>query len=520
MSLLARLLGRWPTALAAVAALAIVALLPGLGSFGLWDPQERQAADRAAPHRTGTVAELDTIVHGAVQAAVVIANQTLAGRPPPAPPPPGCQKTAPAGAVARSLSPRLIEWADDTIDDSDAARRLPFALLGILAVLATAGIAMRMIGPRAGVVVGLVALSMPLLALQARQLTSEIGTPAGGALIVYGLVALGGSRKLLPGIVDAVVAALALCGGIALGFCGGGALLGLVVPIGAYAAANALGIPLIVGTRIDGAQIKALFATLAVIALIGILAYQLFDLAHPSPSAVPPQRELLGHAIVADNCWSSALGGLWRPEDDLKYIFDSTWEQIAYGTFPWGVLAPIAIYGLMASSQRKRAGLGALALAWAGGAWAASEVFQRKVGFTLYAGFPAMALAVGVWLDDVLAARARADRPVARSAPMLLVGLYVVLAVVDLAKDMQSFGDRLPSILVGSEGVPYPPQSHVLFVPTKLWLLVLGGGLALAFALAAAAPRRRIAGVATALTLAGTVAFAAFWPFAWQPALG
>jgi len=60
-----------------------------------------------------------------------------------------------------------------------------------------------------------------------------------------------------------------------------------------------------------------------------------------------------------------------------------------------------------ADPRRKR--LGAIALAWAGAAWVASEVFQRKVGFTIYAGFPALAIAVGAWLDAIFAGRAHRE---------------------------------------------------------------------------------------------------------------
>ena len=42
-------LTRWPIAFAAIIVLAVVMLLPGLGSPGLWEPQERQLADRIAP---------------------------------------------------------------------------------------------------------------------------------------------------------------------------------------------------------------------------------------------------------------------------------------------------------------------------------------------------------------------------------------------------------------------------------------------------------------------------------------
>ena len=34
-------------------------------------------------------------------------------------------------------------------------------------------------------------------------------------------------------------------------------------------------------------------------------------------------------------------------------------------------------------------------------------MFERKVGFTLWAGFPALAIAVGVWIDSILVRPAR-----------------------------------------------------------------------------------------------------------------
>ena len=90
------------------------------------------------------------------------------------------------------------------------------------------------------------------------------------------------------------------------------------------------------------------------IAIVAVV-YQIFSLKDPQPGLVPPQREVLGHAIVANGCWSPALGGAWRPDDDLRYIFDSTFEQIAFGTFPWGVLGPIAFAALIASDDPKQA---------------------------------------------------------------------------------------------------------------------------------------------------------------------
>ncbi|MDB4955963.1 MAG: hypothetical protein JWO36_3532 [Myxococcales bacterium] len=505
--------GRWYIALACVVVLAGAVLLPGLGDFGLWEPQERQLADRIAPRgelvkqqadAANKLAEQQETARKQLEAHQTVEERvaglkalikSIVDRPVLDP----CLHQAPKDALARTLTTRAVPWGRDHVSDSDGGRRMPLALLGFLTVLATAGVAMRGGRSRAGVLTALVLVSMPLLVLQSRQLTSEIGTAAGAALIIYGLVAFGRATRL--GIIESIVALAALAAGLVFGFVSGGALLGVLVPIGAYAAAGGLGVPAfrtlvrsmrglvlrkpIVRTEEDAPvvdQIKVVVATIAMIAVIGVLAYQLYDLREPQPGAIPPQRALFGKAIVPSGCWSEALGAIWRPDDDLRYIYDSTFEQIAYGTFPWGILAPIAMFSLIASADRKKRQIGALALAWAGGAWIASEAFQRKVGFSLWAGFPALALAIGVWLDGVFAGRAKGDREaMPRGAP--LIGLFVVIAILDLGKDMQSFSERVTSILVGNDAIPYPTMSKLLWLPTKLWILIIGLYVGLGFVL-------------------------------------
>ncbi len=565
---LAPAFGRWPIALATVALLAIVCLMPALGT-GFWEPQERALADKAAPR-----AELEA-KHKADEASMKERDDKARAAAIKADPSKAfdtCLHVAPPDPLARSLATRAPAFGRDAIDDSDAGRRLPYAILGFLTVLAIAGIAMRTAGGRAGVIAGIVALSFPLLALQARQLTSEIGTPCGAALIIYGLVALGRSTGVR-GWIEAIVSLLAIVAGVTLGFLSGGALLGVLVPFGAFAVAGGLGVPalaslgrllgggalhlagkrkaewlrrLVVGRsrerglpvavahpgdrRVEprpvelGEQLKVLIATLATIAVIAALAYQLYDIHRPYPGAVPAGRSIAGHVIAPTNCWSSVLGGIWKPDDDLRMIYDSTFEQIAYGTFPWGIAGPIAIAALLAAADSKRKRLGAITLAWAGASWLASEAFQRKVGFTIWAGFPALAVAIGVWLDGVLAAR-RAKEPVAEHGGRL-IAVFVGLAILDLGKDLQSFSEKLTSLVVGGDAIAYPTQSHVLGVQTRLWVFILGIALALAFGIAMSiwspkVPRlRRAATLAAAATFALTIVFAAFWPLVWQPVLG
>lgn len=530
-------LGRWPVALAACFLLAATVLLPRLGGPGLWEPQERQLSDRVAPPIVPPPAPATASDGKAVDKAP--AQTPKPPEPPSVPSVPGvpgvkapCLRSVPMDASARTLTTRAIKWGRDTLGDSDGGRRLPLALLGLITVLAAAGTAMRLAGARAGVVTAIVLVAMPLLTLQSRMLTSEIGTACGASLIVYGCVALGQLRRGIAMVIDAVVAIAAIAAGLVLGFYGGGMLLGMVVPIGAVAVAGSFGVP--IGAAIRRGEsvapaILAMLATLAAIGMIALLAHQLYDLKPLYPGLTPPPaREVLGKAIIPNGCYSWALGGIWRPEDDLRMIYDSTFEQIAYGTFPWGLLAPIAMAALLASSDPRRKLLGAITLAWAGAAWVSGEMFQRKVGFTVYAGFPALAIAVGGWLDDVLSRRAHGD-PDAMPHGAKLVALFALLGIVDLGKDMQSFAERLTSLLVGSDAIAYPAQSKFLFLPTKAWVLIIGGVIALDFAFAMGlwrdgdSPRarwyQRFATRSAIAAIGTTIVLAAFWTSIWQPRL-
>jgi hypothetical protein len=523
-----------------VLAIAALVLLPDLSRPGLWEPHELQIAD-----------------------AAVARNERADQPPPPAATPPAakpgtpavteparCPATAPRGEDGpRTLTERLA--ADGLrVSDSDGGMRLPLALLGLLCVVATAGIAIRLGSARAGLIAGLACLSFPLLVLDARMLDGDIGTPTAAALIVYGAVALATPRVrdgvggMIALAADSIGALAALAAGVWMGWNAGGALLGLLVPIGAVAAADGLGLGLLsaIGARraravpddpaapasAIGRSIVAAVAAVAAIALVALLADQLYAWHPPTPG----HRALFGHSVFPTDCWSSRLGGMWKDDDDISRGLDSVFEQISFGTFPVGVLAPIALLALASGADDRRRRAGRLALAWAGASWIATHMWQRKVGFALWPGFPALAVGIGVWLDGVLTERARADRaPTAEPGAPPLLAMYVVAATATLAVDWWAFPDRLVSMLIGGDSMKYPTHAHLLGVPLKGWVCLVGLGFALLFAAGvvlwrpASAPDRRarpvrfLARRATAASIASMLAVAMFWVWGWHDGL-
>jgi 4-amino-4-deoxy-L-arabinose transferase-like glycosyltransferase len=154
--------------------IALAVILPGLSSPGLWEPQEMRVADDAAERADRTVAR---------------AAEEGAKAKPATPPATECPKQASDDDGARNLTPELAAAGLSSLGSDEGDMRLLLALLGLLTVLAVYGTGARLASPRAGLAAAVVVLSFPMLVLQARQLTSEIGTAAGAALVVYGLVA-------------------------------------------------------------------------------------------------------------------------------------------------------------------------------------------------------------------------------------------------------------------------------------------------------------------------------------------
>ena len=545
-----------------VLAVAFLALIPGIGRPGFWEPQELSVADRAIARHDGkpttplspaaaaaaakaaapatpTPASAGP-VSGGVPSTTPAATPAPAPTPPPASSTPACPKSAPTPDGARSLTERAVAFGFGAMS-SDVGMRLPIALLGLLTVMCIAGIAMRFGGPRAGALAGFIALSFPLLILESRQLTSEIGTAAGAALMVYGFVAIAKPTVGRWRWLDIGSAIVAIIVGTLLAFAGGGALLGLLPPLLAIAL-GARGA--IVGSvrrlmRRTGKDkiahdVSVGAAALTLLALGGALfvAFKLFTQVYAVREPVAGHLSLFGRTLAPRDCWSTALGGLWRNDDDLRSTFDSSFEQIGFGTFPWGIAAPIAISMLLFNGDHKRRDIGRLTLLWAGLSWLATITFQRKVGFSIYAGFPAMAVALGVWFDDLATPRDVVDKnepePTSRRANTLLLGLFIVLGVFNLSKDLLNFTDRFTSLLVGSEAIKYPKMALVLGIPARAWLLVVGVAIAGSIGVwiwlssrygdtdADMTPKRhRLADYALRATILLTIVTSWFWAHGW-----
>jgi hypothetical protein len=540
-------------------------LLSGLGRPGLWEPQELDKADAAL-------------------ASVAASKGAASVAPGPLPPAasPTCLRQRPPDAAARSLQERAIQWTMRSGSASERGLRLPMAILGILTVFASAGIAARWAGARAALICAVIVMSFPLLVLQARQLTSELGTAAGATLLIYGLVSLrpiGASlwsillrrrmqpwRTTLLHLLDNTLSVAAILVGAGLGYLGGGGLLGVAVPLLGFAASTAMGRDAMItaarlvhwaglrarrgvsprrfaGVAVDPCGdcigdrtalwigIKGLAATAAAAVLIYLIIGQTYQLGPLQPGT----RQVFGHSIIATNCYSWALGGIWQSNDDLRILYDSSVEQIAFGTFPWGLMAPLAIASLLADVRRNRRIAASLCLAWAALAWVATESFQRKVGFAIYAGFPAMAIAVALWIDAQLSADRKGGtgggalelRSAATNASGLLFGLFLILGSITLGKDLQTFPQRLTSLLIGNDEIPYPAAARWLWLPTRVWILLLGALIATAGAIwlwrshasATASSGRRRGRTALSVALAATAALSGFWIYGWHASL-
>lgn len=407
---------------AAAVVVALFVILPFLGSFGFWEPQEITVADEARKvAKDGGWSE--------------------------------------AGKTHPPLTTWLIATSIRIFGVNELAARLPLALFGILGIVATMCLAWRVASARAGLFAAVVLVSSPLFLFQSRQLTSDVVSATCAVAAVLGLVGLcwprGGTYRVPWLVGDAALALIALI----LGFFASGLVLGVIVPVAGVGIAAAVAV---VGRYADAEEASGdagdrralrlqhtIFAAACgavVVALLVVVFMAVFDWE----TAKAGQWQIGGETLVADKKYVALLGGTWRPGDPpAAATFDWVIDQLAFGMFPWSAIAPIALLRLAwpgnGAGRRDRGSFGAVAiLAWTAAAYLISALFVRKVGELRFAAVAGVAVAVGMYLDDLLRQKAE-DRP---TPGMPLAALFILAATLQLARDIVAFPDELASVHV------------------------------------------------------------------------
>ena len=493
--------------------LAALVLLARLGSYGFWEPREIGVAEsassylerQAAEHEPAAPAPAPAARPGAAAPPASGARPSAAHRLTPTP-------TAPPRSVPEPpLTERLVAFGIDHLGFDERGARAPLALLGLLAVMAVFVLGTRLSSPRAGLIGAVAMLSFPLVLLESRQLTSDIGAITGTTLMVTGLVGLalparhrdlaaGGTRQQVA-LSLVIVDLLAVAAGAYLANAAAGPLLGLMPPLAAF------GLGVLVHLGVDhgdstGADpgdrdVTGLFSpgffvgALALIAGVVALSWfmhRTFDLVDSREGLTG--LTLFGKTLHPASVAAPGLGAPWRARGDVQTPFTALFEPISFGIYPWVALAPLALIALAlglgprAPRDRQPPGApwaGAVLFCWAALAWLVATIVMRKVTRDVeYPALGAIAAAIGIWLDRLLAAReaaAPAQAPGGGAADgadapgsLPLWALFALLSVVVVGKDLKAMPDKMTSLTTSGQSVKFPAGSH-------LQLGVLGIGI-------------------------------------------
>lgn len=458
------------TALPWLLLLAALLLVPRLGSFGLWDPQEVRNLDAAREVADGHL----------------IVPERLARPPLP--------------LVIIALGVRLL-------GHSEAAARMPLVLTGLLGLVAAYLAGTLLLGGSRGRRVGalnlLLLLAAPVFLLGARQVTMHLPALLGHSLAVLGLGAL-----VAPGVGRARVAAGLLgVAGLVMAFFSLGAPLGLCAPLLAVGLAlvlaqpgpgrvrlaallcGAAGLALVPPARIvlagflglqgAGASSFAVYlggglaAVAALLLLLGLRTGQgaLLCLA---TLLLPLGLGLVPHLPTTTAGYSSWLGGSLRLPANREIYIDSVLKPLGFQLFPWVALLPAALATLLRPTLAPDAGplaedpsearerfVRTLPLAWFGVTYLFATYQSALIGEVPFPALGALTLAVALALEPRLSERGARDprlaehegRPAGdaegpyrspkveplRSAPSIFGGLLAALVLVLLSHDIGQY---------------------------------------------------------------------------------
>jgi len=393
---------------------ALVICLPRLGGFGFWDPWELKLADQARD----------------MVRAHSLFDPTVGGKYPQTPP----------------LTLALAALGIKLFGASELGARLPIALAAVGALMAVYWAGAGLFRQRAALLGTLVLGSMTMFVMEARQLTTDVPLMAALALAMAGLGRYAwpasGRRRvgdLLAGIV-----------GLGLGYLGGGALAGVVLPVLSVVGALVVGYGLVpqeqgiddgtadlapagIGPDVPAGQPFGATALrpggrgFAIFAALGVGALALLV------------ASMTG--IVAGR-YSPLLGGI--PHSGAPtHTFEFIVRELGFGMFPWSAVAVFALARPLVrldgdgAPTNARLAFGQLYLfLFAGLGFALSSYRVIVFGEAHSICVPAIALAVGVFLDEALEGH--------RSEPV--AGLLMATGTMIVARDFYLAPEELASV--------------------------------------------------------------------------
>ena len=337
--------------------------------------------------------------------------------------------------------------------------RLPMASLGIVAAVLTFLWGTHAANRRVGLLAALFVMAAPLVLFQSRQVTSSVGAMVGQLMMVAGVTGM-----LCREPVRVVLCVACSCVGALAAYSSAGALLGVLVPL------VALGVAAAATKRF---RVAALLASLAL--------------------------------VVATLCIAGVLsaGESWRAEPRTMG-WDVALEHVAFGAFPWIVLAPMALAHVVETEDPKRRFAGWLAFSWTLLAWVATTLLTLKSGPVTFPALPALAFAVAVWSDDVYTAQHR---------PAIGARVFAVVAVIVLARDLVVSSERLASVHLATS---------LRAVSIDGWLAALPLVMGIVFAalvVVSTATRDRWRRLGGPATVGSCLVFACLLSFCWTPAI-
>ena len=403
---------------------AMALCLPRLSAFGFWDPWELKLAEQAR----------------AVAGSSHIFDPTAGGKYP----------------GGRALGTTLSALGIRIFGASELGARLPLALTAIGALCAVYWAGRALLRRRAALFATLALGTMPLFVLEARQLNSDAPLMAALALALGGLARFAwppdGKRRRR----DIVIALAAL----GLGSWAGGFLLGFALPVLSIVAAVIIGHglrPTEAATVADGTAPLSepgigpdlpadrslgaatlsprtgafwLFAALAVAAIVVVV--------------------IAMTQLVAAK-YSMFLGATPRGTAPTR-TFDALVRQLGFGLFPWSAVAIFALArpltrldGDGPTTNVRLAFVQLALLITAGLGFALSGYMNVVVGDVRYVALPAIALALGSFLDEALEG----------NVPEPVAGLVMAVGTMVIARDLFQAPEELASLHV-NEKVKWP----------------------------------------------------------------